>query len=162
MSKLGFGVVKTHRIKKIGSYFELLDLYDQNDLEKLKEVIDIFKLDEILLKCVIRIPADSKLLDLSSISKSIVVNIKKTKKYILSKKMQSDVEIEFYGEMLSKILDIAAEEGEALYIIPKDIENEDIELILNDNDHNYINFSMKKYNVKEVEQKAKLILKQYK
>lgn len=159
---LGFGIIKKNRIKKIGSYFELLDLYDKNDLEKLKAVIDIFNLDEILFKCMIRIPADSKLLNLSSTSDSIVVNIKNTKKYALSKKMQSDVEIEFYGEMLPKVLDIAAKEGEALYIIPKDVDNKDIEIILNDNDHNYINFSMKKYDVKEVEQKIKTVLTQYK
>ncbi len=159
---LGFGIIKKNRIKKIGSYFELLDLYDKNDLEKLKAVIDIFNLDEILFKCMIRIPVDSKLLNLSSISDSIVVNVKNTKKYVLSKKMQSDVEIEFYGEMLPKVLDIAAKEGEALYIIPKDIDNKEIEIILNDNDHNYINFSMKKYDVKEVEQKIKNVLTQYK
>lgn len=157
-----FGIIKKHRIKKKASFFELLDLYEHNDLEKLKAIINVFELDIILLKCVIRVPVDSKLLNLSNMVESVVVNITKTKKYLLSKKMHSDVEIEFYGEILPTILDIAADEGEALYIIPKDITNNDIELILNDNDHNYINFSMGKYDVKEIERKVKLILKQHK
>lgn len=53
-------------------------------------------------------------------------------------------------------------EGEALYIITTDITSNDIELILNDNDHNYINFSIEKYDVKELEQKVKFVLQQLK
>ena len=156
------GVIKKHRMKKSGSYFELLDLYERNDLEKLKAIITIFDLDKTLLKCVIRIPVDSNILNLSDLSDSILINIKKTKKYLFSRKMYSDVEIEFCGDMLPVILDIAAKEGEALYIISKDITNNDIELILNDNDHNYINFSTDKYNIKEIERKVKHIIKHYK
>ena len=157
-----FKIIKKHIIKKSGSYFELLDLHQHNDLEKLKAIVKVFELDSILLKCIIRTPVDSELLKLSKDVESLVINVKKTKKYLLSKKMYSDVEIEFYGELLPMILDIAAIEGEALYIIPKDITNNDIELILNDNDHNYINFSINKYDVKDIEQKLNVILKQHK
>lgn len=157
-----FGFFKINRIKKKASYFELLDLYEHDNLEKLKAIISVFELDKILLKCVIRVPIDSKFLNFSNMVETAVVNITKTKKYLLSKKMYSDIQIEFYGEFLATILDIAAMEGEALYIIPKEATSNDIELILNDNDHNYINFSIEKFDVKELEQKVKFVLKQLK
>lgn len=157
-----FGIIKMNIIKKQGSYLELLDLHEHRSLEKLKSIVSTFELDKILLKCAIRVPVNSELLTLSNTIESVTTNIKKTKKYLFSKKMYSDADIVFYGDNLLKILDIVAKEDEALYIVPKDKKNKDIEMILNNNDHNYINFSMKKYDAREIKRKVKIILKQYK
>jgi hypothetical protein len=154
-----FEKTKIRRLKGIAEFFSLLDLDNEKDLIKLLEIIDLFELDEVPLKCMTRVPQDSVFFELDKTDEKIIVDIKKTFKPLLSKKQQYDIEIEFHGISLKRIINLASKEGEALRIIPKCEKNNDIELIINDNDHNYINFSIKKYDVDNIRSQIKTILK---
>lgn len=154
----GFDIIKVNKIKKMAQYFKLLDFQNQKDLAELKAIINLFELDEIALKGIVRVSQDSGFLNLPQIDETVIVNIKKTFNLPLSKKKQHDIELDFYGKIIDKIIELASQEGEALYIISKN-DSKDIEFILNDNDHNYINFSTLKYDVDEIRSKIKMIIK---
>lgn len=158
----GFGIIKINRLNKTAEYFNLLNLQHTKDLIELQSIIKLFNLENLMLKCIARVTQSSKLLNFSDSNSDIKVIIKKTKKLLLNKEPCYDIEVEFYGKSLNVLIELAAKESEALYIIPQDIQNKDIEFILNDNDHNYIRFSTQKYNVNEIRTKIKEILKKNK
>ena len=153
-----FDIVKIKKLKGYAEFFELFSLQDTKNLKKLLAIVKIFELDEVQLKCIIRVRQSSEFLDLINANDAIKVIIKETKKLLLCKEPCCDIEIEFYGKELDALINLASKENEALYIVPAN-NNKDIELRLNDNDHNYITFSLKKYNGEEIKSKIKQIYK---
>lgn len=135
-------------------YFSLYDLESKKDLDELLAIISLFNLDNICLKSLITVEQDSEFLKLGN-NKNFKLEIVKTGKRPLSKKEYQEIELEFIGAEIESLIRLAAKEGQALYITS--VDDDMIELILNDNDHNYITYSTKTYKNEEIKAKIKSI-----
>lgn len=150
--------LKIKRLKQTAEFFSLLDYDDKNDFNKLFEIIHLFKLNEINLKCLISVSKESEFLNLKN-NDNIILFTKEVKNSPLNKELRYNIEIEFNGKLLDDILRFASMEGESILITS--IEDEKmIRLILNNNDHNYINFCTKKFDIDKISKEIKRIYKE--
>lgn len=148
--------IKVNRRKATAEYFALYDLSIRKNFNKLMAIIDVFNLENCLLIGNLNVPEDCNFLDIKSAD--VDLKIIKTQKRLLSKKLDHDIEISFKGSNIRKVMELLVKETLAIWIVSAGDDNR-IEMSLNDNDHNFITFSTKAYDVNEVKEQIKTILK---
>lgn len=135
-------------------YFNLYDFENRKHLDELLAIINLFNLDHIYLESLITVEQDSEFLNLQN-NESFKMEIVKTGKRPFNKKEYHEIKLNFFGIEIESLIRLAAKEGVALYIAS--VDSDIIEMILNDNDHNYITYSTKSYNAKDIKDKIKNI-----
>lgn len=143
-------------MRDYAKYFNLYDFENEKDINELLAIINLFELEDIPLKSSITVEQDSEFLNLGRYE-NFNLEILKTGKRPLNKKEYHEIKLSFLGIMLASVIKLAAKEGVALYI--SSVDDDRIELILNDNDHNYITYSTSKYITNEIKDKIKTIRK---
>lgn len=140
-------------------YFYLCDLRKQKDIDELLAIIGLFKLDHIDLQALISVDLNSKVSNFIK-SENIKLEIIKTGKRLFSKIKYQEIKMRFFGIELEKIIKFVVQYGIALHI--RSIERGLIEMILNDNDHNFIYYSTHFFDKKEIDAEIKKIRKKFK
>ncbi|MDR1940051.1 MAG: hypothetical protein LBQ40_04570 [Clostridiales bacterium] len=143
-------------INGFDKYFSLYDFEKEKDINELSAIIGLFDLDDVPLESSITVEHDSQFLNFGK-DANIRLETVKTGKRLFRKSQYHEIKLEFLGSMLESVIKLAAKEGVALYIAS--VGNDDIEMILNDNDHNYIIYSTSKYNADKIKDKIRDIKK---